>query len=147
MLFLQITNHILQIMNLLFECFSQAFDSLLRKLHKYVPYGTSVADLYAGAGVIGLSLAATRKCRSNSDSTFRSCSSSHSSINMEFLLRIFPKPLFLSLGQSNVSRSTKNQRYLLRRQRSDYQSVWIAASAGIMLTLLLFVLKTKTLNI
>lgn len=42
----------------------QAFDSLLRKLQKYVPYGAAVADLYAGAGVIGLSLAATRKCRS-----------------------------------------------------------------------------------
>ncbi|XP_022928300.1 uncharacterized protein LOC111435166 [Cucurbita moschata] len=42
---------------------TQAFDSLLRKLQKYVPYGASVADLYAGAGVIGLSLAATRKCR------------------------------------------------------------------------------------
>lgn len=41
----------------------QAFDALLRKLQKYVPYGASVADLYAGAGVIGLSLAATRKCR------------------------------------------------------------------------------------
>ncbi|KAI5651105.1 hypothetical protein M9H77_37110 [Catharanthus roseus] len=43
---------------------TRAFDSLLRKLQKYVPYGTSVTDLYAGAGVIGLSLAATRKCRS-----------------------------------------------------------------------------------
>lgn len=41
----------------------QAFDSLLRKLQKYVPFGASVADLYAGAGVIGLSLAASRKCR------------------------------------------------------------------------------------
>jgi len=41
----------------------QAFDILLRKLQKYVPFGASVADLYAGAGVIGLSLAATRKCR------------------------------------------------------------------------------------
>ncbi|THG22553.1 hypothetical protein TEA_028633 [Camellia sinensis var. sinensis] len=30
---------------------------------KYVHFGASVADLYAGAGVIGLSLAATRKCR------------------------------------------------------------------------------------
>ncbi|KAF1883713.1 hypothetical protein Lal_00012630 [Lupinus albus] len=39
----------------------QAFDALLKKLHKYVPYGSSVADLYAGAGVIGLSLAAARK--------------------------------------------------------------------------------------
>ncbi|PKA54892.1 hypothetical protein AXF42_Ash000727 [Apostasia shenzhenica] len=42
---------------------SQAFNSLLRKLQKYVPYGSSVVDLYAGAGAIGLSLAATRKCR------------------------------------------------------------------------------------
>ncbi|KAK2992878.1 hypothetical protein RJ640_028120 [Escallonia rubra] len=42
---------------------TRAFDSLLRKLHKYVPLGSSVADLYAGAGVIGLSLASTRKCR------------------------------------------------------------------------------------
>ncbi|KAG2714846.1 hypothetical protein I3760_03G047400 [Carya illinoinensis] len=43
---------------------ARAFDVLLRKLQKYVPFGASVADLYAGAGVIGLSLAATRKCRS-----------------------------------------------------------------------------------
>ncbi|MED6122250.1 hypothetical protein PIB30_117324 [Stylosanthes scabra] len=43
---------------------TRAFDVLLRKLQKYVPHGASVADLYAGAGVIGLSLAATRKCRS-----------------------------------------------------------------------------------
>ncbi|KAK8951937.1 hypothetical protein KSP39_PZI003888 [Platanthera zijinensis] len=28
----------------------RAFNSLLRKLHKYVPYGSSVADLYSGAG-------------------------------------------------------------------------------------------------
>ncbi|RWR74547.1 RNA methyltransferase [Cinnamomum micranthum f. kanehirae] len=28
---------------------TQAFDSLLRKLQKYVPYGASVADIYAGA--------------------------------------------------------------------------------------------------
>lgn len=47
--------------------FFQAFDALLRKLHKYVPYESSVADLYAGAGVIGLSLAATRKCRQDLD--------------------------------------------------------------------------------
>ncbi|KAK3036462.1 hypothetical protein RJ639_030061 [Escallonia herrerae] len=40
---------------------TRAFDSLLRKLHKYVPLGSSVADLYAGAGVIGLSLASMRK--------------------------------------------------------------------------------------
>ncbi|WCJ27479.1 23S rRNA (uracil(747)-C(5))-methyltransferase RlmC [Euphorbia peplus] len=43
---------------------TRAFDILLHKLQKYVPYGASVADLYAGAGVIGLSLAATKKCRS-----------------------------------------------------------------------------------
>lgn len=43
---------------------TQAFDSLLQKLQKYVPRGASVTDLYAGAGVIGLSLAAARKCRS-----------------------------------------------------------------------------------
>ncbi|KAA8530109.1 hypothetical protein F0562_004817 [Nyssa sinensis] len=43
---------------------TRAFDTLLQKLHKYVPLGASVVDLYAGAGVIGLSLAATRKCRS-----------------------------------------------------------------------------------
>ncbi|EEF50919.1 conserved hypothetical protein [Ricinus communis] len=43
---------------------TRAFDALLRKLQKYVPLGASVADLYAGAGVIGLSLAASRKCRS-----------------------------------------------------------------------------------
>ncbi|KAJ7015671.1 hypothetical protein NC653_004851 [Populus alba x Populus x berolinensis] len=42
---------------------NNAFDNLLRKLQKYVPYGASVTDLYAGAGAIGLSLAATRKCR------------------------------------------------------------------------------------
>ncbi|XP_062024492.1 uncharacterized protein LOC133740551 [Rosa rugosa] len=33
-------------------------------VQRYVPLGASVADLYAGAGVIRLSLAATRKCRS-----------------------------------------------------------------------------------
>ncbi|XP_016467315.1 uncharacterized protein LOC107789949 [Nicotiana tabacum] len=43
---------------------TRAFDSLLRKLQKYVPLGASVVDLYAGAGVIGLSLAFSRKCRS-----------------------------------------------------------------------------------
>nr|XP_043632464.1 uncharacterized RNA methyltransferase pc1998 [Erigeron canadensis] len=43
---------------------TRAFDSLLKKLHKYVPVGASVTDLYAGAGVIGLSLASARKCRS-----------------------------------------------------------------------------------
>uniref|UniRef100_A0A803LCB6 Methyltransferase small domain-containing protein n=1 Tax=Chenopodium quinoa TaxID=63459 RepID=A0A803LCB6_CHEQI len=43
---------------------TRAFDSLLRKLHKYVPYGSAVTDLYGGAGVIGLSLAVAKKCRS-----------------------------------------------------------------------------------
>ncbi|GMN57534.1 hypothetical protein TIFTF001_026643 [Ficus carica] len=32
---------------------TRAFDVLLQKLQKYVPYGSSVTDLYAGAGVIG----------------------------------------------------------------------------------------------
>ncbi|KAI3518331.1 hypothetical protein L1887_06940 [Cichorium endivia] len=41
----------------------EAFNSLLQKLDKYVPLGASVPDLYAGAGVIGLSLASTGKCR------------------------------------------------------------------------------------
>ncbi|KAI3842427.1 hypothetical protein MKX03_035034 [Papaver bracteatum] len=43
---------------------TRAFDSLLQRLHKYVPYGASVADMYAGAGVIGLSLAVAKTCRS-----------------------------------------------------------------------------------
>ncbi|GKC51336.1 uncharacterized RNA methyltransferase [Tanacetum coccineum] len=42
---------------------TRAFDSLLQKLHKYVPLGASVTDLYAGARVIGLPFASTRKCR------------------------------------------------------------------------------------
>ncbi|KAG9446097.1 hypothetical protein H6P81_012225 [Aristolochia fimbriata] len=43
---------------------TKAFNSLLQNLQKYVPYGASVADIYAGSGIIGLSLVATRKCRS-----------------------------------------------------------------------------------
>ncbi|CAN6464832.1 unnamed protein product [Victoria cruziana] len=43
---------------------TKAFDSLLHKMQRYVPFGENVVDLYAGAGVIGLSLAVTRKCRS-----------------------------------------------------------------------------------
>ncbi|XP_042448609.1 uncharacterized RNA methyltransferase pc1998-like isoform X2 [Zingiber officinale] len=43
---------------------TQAFQSLLRKLQKHVPYESSVVDLYAGSGIIGLSLAAARRCRS-----------------------------------------------------------------------------------
>ncbi|XP_006646617.2 uncharacterized RNA methyltransferase pc1998 isoform X1 [Oryza brachyantha] len=41
-----------------------SFNALLHKLHKYVPRGSTVVDLYSGAGVIGLSLAASKKCRS-----------------------------------------------------------------------------------
>jgi tRNA/tmRNA/rRNA uracil-C5-methylase (TrmA/RlmC/RlmD family) len=41
----------------------QSFNSLLHKLIKYVPRGSTVVDLYSGAGVIGLALAASRKCR------------------------------------------------------------------------------------
>jgi 16S rRNA G966 N2-methylase RsmD len=36
---------------------------LLRRLQKAVKIGSSVAELYAGVGLIGLSLATTRKCR------------------------------------------------------------------------------------
>lgn len=51
---------------LLLHCgfvFLQSFNSLLHKLNKYVPRGSTVVDLYSGAGVIGLSVAASRKCR------------------------------------------------------------------------------------
>jgi hypothetical protein len=41
----------------------QSFNALLHKLNKYVPRGSTVVDLYSGAGVIGLSIAASRKCR------------------------------------------------------------------------------------
>ncbi|KAG8081685.1 hypothetical protein GUJ93_ZPchr0019g2670 [Zizania palustris] len=41
-----------------------SFNALLHKLNKYVPRGSTVVDLYSGAGVIGLSIAASRKCRS-----------------------------------------------------------------------------------
>uniref|UniRef100_M8C8E9 Methyltransferase small domain-containing protein n=1 Tax=Aegilops tauschii TaxID=37682 RepID=M8C8E9_AEGTA len=40
-----------------------SFNSLLHKLIKYVPRGSTVVDLYSGAGVIGLAIAASRKCR------------------------------------------------------------------------------------
>ncbi|KAH8941042.1 hypothetical protein BDL97_14G017100 [Sphagnum fallax] len=41
----------------------QVFDVLLRRLQKAVKIGSSVVELYAGVGLIGLSLATTRKCR------------------------------------------------------------------------------------
>eukprot|EP01018_Ginkgo_biloba_P035622 Gb_03591 [translate_table: standard] len=37
---------------------------MLYKLRKYVKHGRSVVELYAGVGIIGLCLAASRKCRS-----------------------------------------------------------------------------------
>ncbi|KAF6146487.1 hypothetical protein GIB67_037787 [Kingdonia uniflora] len=40
-----------------------AFDSLLQKLHKFVPYDSFVTDLNVGASSIRLSLAIARKCR------------------------------------------------------------------------------------
>jgi tRNA/tmRNA/rRNA uracil-C5-methylase (TrmA/RlmC/RlmD family) len=43
---------------------TQAFNSLIYKLCKYVKHGSSVVELYAGVGIIGLSLASSRKCRS-----------------------------------------------------------------------------------
>lgn len=39
------------------------FDRLLLKLQKAVKKGSSVTELYAGAGAIGLSVAATRQCK------------------------------------------------------------------------------------
>ncbi|CAM6119504.1 unnamed protein product [Calypogeia fissa] len=42
----------------------QAFEALLRKLQTHVRRGSAVVELYAGVGVIGISLAATRGCRS-----------------------------------------------------------------------------------
>ncbi|KAL2622078.1 hypothetical protein R1flu_002283 [Riccia fluitans] len=42
----------------------QAFEALLRRLQKKVKRGSAVVELYAGVGVIGLSLAVTRACRS-----------------------------------------------------------------------------------
>lgn len=41
----------------------EAFESLLRKLQKFVKPGKAVVELYAGSGIIGLSLIATRACR------------------------------------------------------------------------------------
>ncbi|GLJ47770.1 hypothetical protein SUGI_1008990 [Cryptomeria japonica] len=43
---------------------TQAFTSMLYKLCKYVKRGSAVVELYAGVGIIGLCLAANRKCRS-----------------------------------------------------------------------------------
>ncbi|KAL3691988.1 hypothetical protein R1sor_005639 [Riccia sorocarpa] len=42
----------------------QAFEALLRRLQKKVRRGSAVVELYAGVGVIGISLAVTRACRS-----------------------------------------------------------------------------------
>ncbi|XP_024387469.1 uncharacterized protein [Physcomitrium patens] len=42
---------------------TQAFEALLRRMQKVVKVGSRVVELYAGVGAIGLSLAATRKCR------------------------------------------------------------------------------------
>ncbi|CAN1238831.1 Uncharacterized RNA methyltransferase pc1998 [Linum grandiflorum] len=98
--------------------FSQAFESLLRKLHKYVPQGATVADLYAGAGVIGLSVAANRKCRqvttSGCSCHFRLLFSSQ--IKLNFLVFSFP-------DLSSALRLTKNQSYPLRRQLNVFQSL------------------------
>ncbi|XP_002961857.2 uncharacterized protein LOC9629655 [Selaginella moellendorffii] len=41
----------------------QSFEDLLQRLQRYVRKGSAVVDMFAGVGVIGLSLAATRKCR------------------------------------------------------------------------------------
>lgn len=41
----------------------KAFEVLLSRLHRGVPRGSSVTELYAGTGVIGLTLAQSRNCR------------------------------------------------------------------------------------
>ncbi|MCO5558672.1 hypothetical protein L7F22_012258 [Adiantum nelumboides] len=41
----------------------QVFESMLRKVQKFVKPGKAVVELYAGSGIIGLSLAATCACR------------------------------------------------------------------------------------
>ncbi|KAI5055006.1 hypothetical protein GOP47_0030151 [Adiantum capillus-veneris] len=41
----------------------QAFESMLRKMQKFVKPRKAVVELYAGSGIIGLSLAATCECR------------------------------------------------------------------------------------
>lgn len=41
----------------------QGYELLLRLLRRCVPHGASVTELYAGAGIVGISLAATRACR------------------------------------------------------------------------------------
>ncbi|GJP58627.1 hypothetical protein CLOP_g812, partial [Closterium sp. NIES-67] len=40
----------------------KAFDAMLKHLHSLIPRRSSVVELYAGAGAIGLSLAATTQC-------------------------------------------------------------------------------------
>ncbi|KAG6548319.1 hypothetical protein Mapa_010185 [Marchantia paleacea] len=42
----------------------QAFEALLRRLQKKVKRDSAVVELYAGVGIIGISLAVTRACRS-----------------------------------------------------------------------------------
>lgn len=41
----------------------QGYELLLRLLRRCVPHKASVTELYAGAGIVGISLAATRECR------------------------------------------------------------------------------------
>eukprot|EP00850_Spirogloea_muscicola_P003003 SM000011S19181 [mRNA] locus=s11:1327571:1331517:- [translate_table: standard] len=41
----------------------QAFEALLHRLQRFVPRESSVTELYAGVGAIGLSLAVSRTCR------------------------------------------------------------------------------------
>lgn len=115
----------------------QAFDSLLQKLHKYVPLGSSVTDLYAGAGVIGLSLASARKCRKE---MFIFCS------NRFYVVISLTKPtcvlILIFSDQLDVLRLIKNLSSLLRRPLNAYQAPLIAALAGITLTLHLLVLQS-----
>lgn len=87
---------------------TQAFNSLLRRLHKYVPYGSSVVDLYAGAGVIGLSVAASRKCRSVKCVEINK----ESKLSFEKSLNRLPKTVHCNISWHNTDASVEPLHWL-----------------------------------
>ncbi|KAH0448854.1 hypothetical protein IEQ34_022654 [Dendrobium chrysotoxum] len=93
---------------------TQAFNSLLRKLQKYVPYGSSVVDLYAGAGVIGLSVAATRKCRQGRRLLSLRCVeiNKESKLSFEKSLSRFPKHIDCNVHWHNTDASIEPLHWL-----------------------------------
>lgn len=88
---------------------TRAFESLLRKLQTYVPYGASVTDLYAGAGVIGLSLAAPRKCRSVKCVEINK----ESKISFEKTVERLPKSVECSISWHHADTSIKPTSWLV----------------------------------